>query len=298
MKMKKIGTLVAASFCVLPVYAAVNFDSSYTSIEEKDCTTLKTDEVGSVQSCPSFGNIKVRVTEGDLRQSIILTRSGTDYPLNFQETVSANMSELGPKIEWRYKSGKPGNPVAMIVRLNISENPEKLHKTRSYLVVSKITTDNICVVGKVPPQRKQNQKARTMAEQSADMPCLNPPPLNIGVMVGEEYADYCSFSTPADSKKFVFDNKASWRFIFSSTMDDSARMRLNGKIVQLRLVRLEEDKTSQTVHEFYEGDSGIKVEITKTAVNTWYESTDYTGTLSVEKNGVVKEVSFVGDCGV
>lgn len=125
------------------------------------------------------------------------------------------------------------------------------------------------------------------------------PSLNIGVMVGEKYADYCSFSTPADSKKFVFDNNASWRFIFSSSLENSAHMRLNGKIVQLRLVRTEENKTSQTIREFYKfsGDSRLKVEVIKTAINTSYESTTYRGILLVEKNGVVKEVSFVGDCG-
>ncbi len=174
MKIKPIKLFVVASVFLssLPAYA-VSFDSNYTSIVEADCTTLNADEVGSVQSCPSFSNIKVRVTEGDLRQSIILSRRGIDYPLNFQETISANMSELGSKIEWRYQGGKPKSPVAMIVRFNVSENPEKPTKMSSYLIVSKITTDDICVVGKVPPQRQQNQEAHRMAEQSAGMPCLN-----------------------------------------------------------------------------------------------------------------------------
>ena len=103
--------LVLASLSVigiLPVYAG-NFDSNYTSVKEKNCTTLETDETGSVQSCPGFGDIKVKVIEGDLRQSITLNRKGTDYPLNFWETVSNNWSELGSKIEWRYKSKKPKN---------------------------------------------------------------------------------------------------------------------------------------------------------------------------------------------
>lgn len=171
MKMKPIRTFVAASVFLssLPVYA-VNFDSSYTSIAAKDCTTLETDEMMvSVQSCPSFGNILVEVTEIDLRQSITLSRGGTDYSLDFRETASVYMNVLGSKIEWRYKSRKPASPVAMIVRLNVAENPER---DTSYLVVAKITTDNICVVGNVPPQGKQNQKARRMAERSAKMPCL------------------------------------------------------------------------------------------------------------------------------
>ena len=42
----------------------------------------------------------------------------------------------------------------------------------SYLVVSKITPDNICIVGKIPPQAKQNQLARDMAQRAQNMDCL------------------------------------------------------------------------------------------------------------------------------
>jgi len=173
--MKKICTIVTVSISlgVLSVHAS-DFYSNYTSIEEKDCTTIATHEVGSVQSCQGIGDIQVQVIEGDLRQSITLIRKGTEYPLNFWETVSPYFSELGPKVEWRYKkSGKSGALIALITRLNVSEKPNKLNKKTSYLVVSKITADQICVVGKVPPQKEQNQKARTMAEQSVDMSCLN-----------------------------------------------------------------------------------------------------------------------------
>ena len=172
MKMKQIWILAVAStsFGVLPVYAN-DFYSNYTLIEEKDCTTIETDKIGSVQSCPGVGDIEVQVIEKDLRQSITLSRKGTDYPLNFWETVSTNFSELGTKIEWRYKKSSTSNdPIALITRLNVSENPGR--PMTSYLVVVKITTDQICVVGKLPPQSEQNQKARIVAEQSAGMPCL------------------------------------------------------------------------------------------------------------------------------
>jgi hypothetical protein len=172
MKMRQIWmlTIVSTSLSVLPVYAN-DFYSNYTLIQEKDCTTIKTDQIGSIQSCPGVGDIEVKVIETDLRQSITLSRNGTDYPLNFWETVSPNFSELGTKIEWRYKkSNKSNDPIALITRLNVSENPGR--PMTSYLVIVKITTDQICVIGKLPPQNEQNQKARVIAEQSAGMSCL------------------------------------------------------------------------------------------------------------------------------
>jgi hypothetical protein len=108
MKMRQIWMLaiVSTSLGVLPVYAN-DFYSNYTLIEEKDCTTIKTDQVESIQSCPGVGDIEVQVIKKDLRQSITLSKKGTDYPLNFWETVSPNFSELDTKIEWRYKKNKP-----------------------------------------------------------------------------------------------------------------------------------------------------------------------------------------------
>ena len=47
------------------------FTSSYTSIDEKDCLTLDSDDLGSIQECESFADIRVKVLEGDIRQSII-----------------------------------------------------------------------------------------------------------------------------------------------------------------------------------------------------------------------------------
>ena len=147
--------------------------SSYTSIDENDCVTLDSDDLGSIQECESFGDIGVRVVEGDIRQSIILTRKNREYILNFQSTTSIGFSTLGNKIEWRYENRKPKNIKGMIIRLEVNEDPEDLDKITSYLVVSKITPKDICIVGKILPQVNQNELARAMLGSKEELPCLS-----------------------------------------------------------------------------------------------------------------------------
>ncbi|CAA6810717.1 MAG: Unknown protein [uncultured Sulfurovum sp.] len=146
--------------------------SSYTSIAQKDCITLDSDNVGSIQECESFEGIGVKVIEGDIRQSIILTRNEHEYDLDFWTTVSSAFSSLGLKIEWRHQLGKPQNLKGMIVRFEASDNHEKAEKSTSYLVVSKINHEEICVVAKILPQKNQNEIARTILDTNDEIPCL------------------------------------------------------------------------------------------------------------------------------
>ncbi len=150
----------------------VKYTSSYTSIDEKDCMTLDSDDLGSIQECEPFGDIGVRVVEGDIRQSITLTRQNREYILNFQSIVGTGLSTLGTQIEWRHEKGKSENVKGMIVRLDVNEDPEDLDKITSYLVVSKITPKDICIVGKILPQSNQNELARAMLDVKEELPCL------------------------------------------------------------------------------------------------------------------------------
>ena len=95
--MKKTRKFIVAglAFVTFSVMAASRYDSQYTSIEPSSCHTLSSDEFSSTQSCPQFGNIHVKVLEGDIRQSITLIRNGKDYPLDFWRTVSPAFSSLG-----------------------------------------------------------------------------------------------------------------------------------------------------------------------------------------------------------
>ncbi len=171
--MKHLEKLIIISLFFTSILAnAAGFDSSYTSIESRHCRTLEADSMGSMQSCPVFEGIKVKVIEGDLRQSITLISKGKEYPLDFWRTVSPAFSLLGNKIEWRYTKGKAKKLKGMIVRFNASEDIDNPKKITSYLVITKMNANNICVVGKIAPQRQQNQKARRMLERSGKMPCL------------------------------------------------------------------------------------------------------------------------------
>lgn len=171
--MKNLRMLIITSLFFTSLLAnAANFDSSYTSIKSRDCTTLEADRISSAQSCAEFSGIKVKVIENDLRQSITLIRKDKEYPLDFFRTVTPAFSLLGSKIEWRYIKGQQKNLKGIIVRLKISEEVYQPPKTTSYLIVAKITAKNICVVGKISSQAKQNEKARRMLERSSKMPCL------------------------------------------------------------------------------------------------------------------------------
>ena len=167
---------VLVAVCMTTTVAAALYDSSYSPIDEASCTTLFVDQHGisSTQRCPAFGSWGVIVQEGDLRQSITLERDGKAWPLDFWRTVSPAWSYLGKVIEWRHERGNPGNPVAMIVRLDVSENPVEPDRTTSYLVVSRIGESAVCVVGRIAPQKdgSQNLKAREMADFAAALPCL------------------------------------------------------------------------------------------------------------------------------
>ena len=175
----RIPTLLLSLLTLLPtssLHAQTN-TSAYTNLDPKFCKTLTSsdDEGGSYEGrCPGFGGYKLLVTEGDLRQNItVVTPKGTKHSLDLWSVVSSAFSSLGPKAEWRTRRVKNKvTPVAMIVRYNASENPEKPEQTTSYLAVVKITATEICVTDKVPPGAKANEDARRLADASATKPCL------------------------------------------------------------------------------------------------------------------------------
>ena len=175
--MKKIITFIVLFSLVTLRVGAEEKDisintSSHTSINQKDCITLDSDNMGSVQECESFLDIGVKVIESDIRQSIILTRNEKEYDLAFGSIISPSFSSLGLKLEWRHEQGKPKNLKGMIVHFEASDDPENIDKVSSYLVVSKITNDEICVVTKITPQKEQNEIAREILDFTEELPCL------------------------------------------------------------------------------------------------------------------------------
>lgn len=161
-------------FFAITIFAACAYGqntSVYTDLAESKCKTIESTsgEGGSyVGECAGVGGYKLQVTEGDLRQSInVLEKNGTKRELNLWN-ISGGFSSVGPQAEWRMKGR---TPVALIVRFNVSEDPEDSSKITSYLVVIKLTKTDICVTTALKPTRSHNFEARRAADKSADRPC-------------------------------------------------------------------------------------------------------------------------------
>ena len=151
--------------------------SVYTSLNtQKNCKTLESETEGAGWyrgECPGIGGYRLQLTEGDIRQSIdVITPNKKKYELDFIGHVSSGFSSVGEKAEWRVKTAfKKQTPIALIVRFNVSENPEDSSVNTSYLIVSKITRNQVCITDIVKPGEKQNEEARQLADASASKPC-------------------------------------------------------------------------------------------------------------------------------
>ena len=177
MKKSLIKLALLSLVTLLPTLSAADtrIDSVYSSLSSADCKMVEqnTQEAWSKSRCAGTDGYNLYVYEGDLRQSIsILDPKKREHALNFWDTVSSAFSSLGQKAEWRVQNvnGKK-QPIALIVRFNVSENPEYTEKLTSYLVVSKITNKTLCVTDVVKPSADANQQARDLADTAANRPC-------------------------------------------------------------------------------------------------------------------------------
>lgn len=147
--------------------------SVYTSLEEKQCRTIKspnTDEDDLEIRCRGAAGYTLVVSEGDLRQNItVITPKGVKHSLDLWDVAGGGFSHVGPRAEWRMTRQKP---VALIIRYNVSENVDQPDKKSSYLVVSKITATEICVTDRISPGANANDEARRTADTAATRPCL------------------------------------------------------------------------------------------------------------------------------
>lgn len=170
--MKMLAGLALVIFSAVGVEAQVT--SVYTDLADTKCKTieLNEDEGGSYKGlCPGVAGYKLELIEGDLRQTInIVDPKGTAHPLQFWDLTGA-FSSVGEKAEWRIRGKRP---IALIVRLNVSENPEDATKIKGYLVVAKITPQATCVTHFLAPTRSHNYEARKAADRSASRPCIAP----------------------------------------------------------------------------------------------------------------------------
>ncbi len=144
--------------------------SIYTSTRANACRTIVSnpDEGGSYEGeCPGVGGYKVRLLEGDIRQTLnIITPARKKHELNFWG-IYGGFSAIGEKIEWRMRRGVP---VALIARFYVANNDDS-SKSRSYLMITKIGRAESCVTDVVEPMAKQNEEARRLADLASSKPC-------------------------------------------------------------------------------------------------------------------------------
>ena len=157
----------------LPAQASAN-DSIYTQLNGAKCKTTKSGREYLIQICPGVGGYKLSVSEDDARMSVtVVDPGGKEHALEYWNVITSGFSHLGDKAEWRVKKQKGKvTPVALIVRVNASENPEDASKKTSYLAVAKIMPGQICVTDKIAPSATANEEARRAADASSGKPCL------------------------------------------------------------------------------------------------------------------------------
>ena len=155
------------------VFAAAAFaqnKSVYTDLLPDKCKTVDVDRgmPGNYSGrCAGVGGYDLEVYLDDERNSIgVVLPSKKTVGLDFWNYFG-NFSALGEKAEWRVK-GK--NPVALIVRLNVSDMGDEKPPT-SYLIVSKISETGACVTDVVRPGKSQNEQAQRLADKASTKPC-------------------------------------------------------------------------------------------------------------------------------
>lgn len=163
-------TLTAIAIFALASFAGAQNKSVYTSTTTKACRTISSNpnEAGSYEGeCPGVGGYKLRLLEGDIRQTLnVVTPGKKKFELNFW-SFYGGFSAVGEKVEWRTKGGVP---VALIARFNVAD-AEDSTKNTSYLMVAKISKSSSCVTDVVLPGANQNEKARELADKASTKAC-------------------------------------------------------------------------------------------------------------------------------
>lgn len=158
--------------------SATLIDSIYTNLSSAHCKTIQVvEETGdSIRRCAGVVGYSLVVEEFDGLKSVsIVTPDGKPHRLHYGRVVTAALSNVGvgEKAEWRVeRKGGKVVPIALIVRVYASENPDSPNETVSYLAVAKIAPEKICVTHRIKGGVTANEEARQAADSSADKPCL------------------------------------------------------------------------------------------------------------------------------
>lgn len=147
--------------------------SIYTSTAQKDCRIVEAgtaDGGGGTRLCRGPSGLVVVVSEGDLRETVSVGRSG-----NAAANEPAAQERFGPfnsttpTIEWRLP-GKDKPPYAMIQRWHLAdiedEGKDGRPIAKQLLVVTRLSPGPVCRVAYVDV--KANANANDLAREAAD----------------------------------------------------------------------------------------------------------------------------------
>jgi hypothetical protein len=146
----------------------------YSSLNTERCTNIAFDDADGASSsafrCNGVGGYKLILAADDLRETItVVAPNRREYELNLWR-IHSGFSAVGTTAEWRMQGTRPK---ALIIRYNVSEDPDDSTKITSYLMVAKVSNTGACIVGEVPPStRNQNVAARRMADRASSMSCM------------------------------------------------------------------------------------------------------------------------------
>lgn len=145
-----------------------NITSEYTSVAEKNCTTLESipEHAGYYHaSCPSKKPYKIEVEGGDLRYGLQVVFAGKTLRYWVPEFF-----DIGNTVEWRshQENGQKiyHGLIYRMYRANYSDTGESL-ADKQELVVVRLDKHNTCTLGIIPASKHMNVKARELADNTS-----------------------------------------------------------------------------------------------------------------------------------
>lgn len=172
-----IGLCFALAVLCFSAQAQTANTSIYTDINDKTCRVVleDNDKEFSESLCKGVAGYQLQRHQDFGDSSEVLGVRAPNGKVHALTPLAAAdhagfASYLGAKAEWRMAGGKP---VALIVRNTVVPDLMNASKTVSYLVVSKITPQRICVTDVVPPMSEANARAAELADQAAENPCMH-----------------------------------------------------------------------------------------------------------------------------
>lgn len=125
--------------------------------------------------CPGVAGytLIVRRAEAGRRSVDLIDAEKRVFPLNYQESVTPQMSTLRAKAEWRVEltAGKQ-RPIALIVAIEAHESVDSPDRvTHTYLAIAKIAPNEACVVAKILEGERSETAVRSLADSARARSC-------------------------------------------------------------------------------------------------------------------------------